>query len=52
MDTKSALRQIKIKTGVLRRCTKDYSGYAEEKIALEEQLEALKAAGAEEGKIR
>ena len=42
MDTKTALRQIKIKTGILKRCTKEYTSYANEKVVNQEKLEKLK----------
>jgi tubulin-specific chaperone A len=51
MDTKSAIRQIKIKTGILKRCTKEYSYYAQEKVTNQEKLEKLKQGEAEEGLI-
>ena len=52
-EQKEVLRQLKIKSGALKRCTKEYTSYQDEKLKLEEKLEALKAEeGTEEGKIR
>ncbi len=52
MDSKTVLRQIKIKTGVVKRTVKDYQSYSKENIILQEKLEKLKAEEAEEGLIR
>lgn len=52
MDTKTAIKQLKIKTGALKRNMKDYQSYAKENILLLEKLEKLKADEAEEGLIR
>ena len=53
MDTKTALRQLKIKTGVLKRSVKDYGSYAKEKVELEEKYEAAKNdESVEEGKLK
>lgn len=52
MDSKTALRQIKIKTGVLKRCVKEYQSYQQEKVVMEEKFEKLKADNAEEGVLR
>ena len=52
MDSKTALRQMKIKTGVVKRSVKDYQSYAKENVLLQEKLEKLKAEEAEEGLIR
>ena len=52
MDTKTAQRQLKIKTGALKRQIKDYQSYAKENILLQERLEKMKADEAEEGLIR
>ena len=45
-------KQLRIKGGLLKRCTKEYTSYQEESKALEEKLQKLKDEGAEEGKIR
>ena len=50
--TKSALKQIKIKTGSLNRNVKDYQSYVKEKVKQEEALEKLKFSCDDEGKIR
>lgn len=53
MDTTQALRQLKIKGGILKRCMKDYGSYAKEKVLLEEKLEKIKAQeDVEEGIVR
>ena len=52
MDIKSVVRQLKIKTGVLKRCIKEYNYYADEKVTNQEKLEKLKNEEAEEGIIR
>ena len=52
MDTKTAQKQLKIKTGALKRTLKDYQSYAKENILLQEKLDKLKAEEAEEGVIR
>ena len=51
METKAVLRQIKIKTGSLKRNTKDYTSYAQEQAQLEEKVEKLKASGASPGDV-
>lgn len=52
MDTKTAQKQLKIKTGTLKRQIKDYQSYAKENILVQERLEKMKADDEEEGKIR
>ena len=39
---KNAARQVRIKTGVLKRSIKDYNYYTEEAKKLEEKVEKLK----------
>src|SRR5450830_80842 len=51
-STKSALKQLKIKTGSLNRNVKDYLSYVKEKVKQEEALEKLKLDCDDEGKIR
>ena len=43
---------MKIKSGILKRCSKDYNAYKNELTTLEEKLATLKAEEAEEHKVR
>ena len=49
---KNTIKNIKIKTGVLKRSIKDYTYYKEESHSLEEKVEKLRQDGAEEYKIQ
>lgn len=51
MENKAVLRQLKIKTGSLKRNNKDYTSYAQEQAQLEEKLEKKKAEGVSAGDI-
>ena len=51
-QAKQVARQLKIKTGTLKRNFKDYGSYKKEKETLEAKVETLKATeGTEEGVI-
>jgi tubulin-specific chaperone A len=51
MESKAVLRHLKIKTGSLKRNTKDYTSYATEIAQLKEKVEKLKAENVDESKI-
>ena len=51
MDSKTGTRQLKIKSGILKRCVKEYGTYMEEMASLEEKVLVLKAEEAEAGII-
>lgn len=51
-ETKAALKQVKIKTGVVTRGQKEYSSYQKEANQLQAKLDQFKAEDADEGKIR
>ncbi|XP_055878100.1 tubulin-specific chaperone A-like [Biomphalaria glabrata] len=46
------IKQIKIKTGVVKRLTKEKESYEKEAVQLEEKLEKMKADGKDEHDIR
>ena len=47
-----ALRQLKIKTGSVKRMLKDHMSYKKEQTKLEEKIEKMKADETEEGVIK
>ena len=47
-----ALRQLKIKTGSVKRMLKDHMSYKKEQTQLEEKIEKMKADETEEGVIK
>lgn len=51
MENKAVIRQIKIKTGSLKRNNKDYTSYAQEQAQQQEKVEKRKAEGASPGDI-
>ena len=52
MADKNSVRQIKIKTGILRRTMKDHASYKKEETSLNEKLDKMILEGKEEHDVK
>lgn len=52
MADKNAVRQLKIKTGTLKRNMKDYTSYKKEEGMLQEKLQKMQDEDAEEHDVK
>jgi tubulin-specific chaperone A len=52
MEQAAVVRQLKIKTGSLKRNTKDYTSYDQERAQIATKVENLKAQGVDESNIK